>query len=173
MSRGVSKNLWKTSRAGRRPARTRMRDEINEEEEEKECVVCYEQFDVAVRSHFPCSHWLCEKCFARVDACPTCRVGKDGLSGEERRARREQAERTLRPQLHHVIAFVGGDVGPLAPENLTVVAPGGVPRGLRDLLPDLLRRNLLADAGRVVGGGRGGGVRVRSLLSPFGEGDHA
>ena len=174
--RGVAKAEWRSSRAARRPVPPqRRREEVDNDDADAECVVCYEPIEPSKRMHFPCaSHWVCEACWRRVDACPTCRVGKDGESGEARRERRERDERALQavgmPRVTEVVAFVGGDPGPMAVENLTVVAPSGIPPGLRELLPDLLRRDLVQ---RRRGEFDTRAVRVRSLLEPFGEADHA
>ena len=186
-SRGVTKSSWRSSRAARRPvAPRRRRDEVDDEEADKECSVCFEEPEE--KSFFPCNHFNCSRCFERVDCCPICRTGKDGESGEARAARQQAQRDRERAAMGamggamggvgsvQVIAFVGGDAGPMHSGNLNFMAPAGLPPALRELLPDLLQRGLVSDAMRQMGqGGRGGrGVlRVRSILSPFGDADHA
>ena len=73
-----------------------------EEGDGDECPICFESLEPAPSSgrsgrakrhrgiFFPCGHTCCSTCYGRVEACPLCRTGKDGHSGEERRVENSQ-----------------------------------------------------------------------------------
>lgn len=62
--------------------------ELNPDDEdaadETTCKICYDE-QVRVQHRFPCTHWTCEPCAARLYACPFCRYPVRG-EGSGRRA---------------------------------------------------------------------------------------
>lgn len=166
------------------------RDSARDEDPlDKECSVCYANTAVDDRKHFPCSsHWVCKVCYPRVTSCPMCRVGKDG-STQDARVERDREPvlmvvqwesmqdgsiqpRTRRPR---VVTFNagGGQGGPMTATNITVHAPGGLPQALRDILPGILSRSLVQRDRRAQDRAEAEVVRIRSILSSFGDPDHA
>lgn len=162
-----------------------------EEDDDVECSVCFNATHLNDRRHFPCtSHWLCTSCYPRVNACPICRVGKDGSTQTARIERdsdpvlmilqwESMQDGSIQPrtQGRRIVRFAAGDEsgGPMAASNLTVHAPGGLPRALQEVLPSLLARSLLHRPQRPRGEARADEevVRVRSILGVFGHRDHA
>jgi hypothetical protein len=117
-------------------------------------------------------------------------VGKDGSTQDQRTERERDPivmlvqwesmqDGSIRPrsQRRRVVTFDGGDGsgGPMTAANLTVHAPGGLPRSLQEVLPSLLARSLLHRPQRPRGEARAEQevVRVRSILGVFGDADHA
>ena len=55
------------------------------EPEAVSCPVCLEDFAPDGTDAFPCTHKTCKLCFLRCENCPLCRMGKNGMSDQERR----------------------------------------------------------------------------------------
>jgi hypothetical protein len=129
-----------------------------ETEEDQTCCVCLTD-DVADRakSYFPCAHFLCDACFARVEHCPKCRRGKDGSTDDERRAAGDALYRDAHARAQdlfdmlrstpRVVHYVGGDPGPFAPENMTI-STSVLPRGVAAALPQLLESGFFFNLSR-------------------------
>lgn len=124
--------------------------------ERGECCVCFEEIPEAEYRYFPCSHWTCDACFQRVDHCPTCRIGKDGRTQQERQASDEEQAlgnaqlfaRRLVAATSRVVFFQGGDAGPMAPENMSVTT-AGLNGAIAQALENEFGRSLTADANGV------------------------
>jgi len=120
------------------------------EEESNECPVCLHELSdedapCSTWSSFPCSHKVCAICFTRCEACPICRTGKDGRSGEEIRKERVAHEQRSTAFRAIIGSAVGqtieyrsyGNTHPFAP-GVVRVTTHALPAGLAQTLPQLM-----------------------------------
>lgn len=148
--------LPKIEKTRRRPYATRRATSAAAAADEESCCICLEEKNDADAAFFPCAHSVCSGCFAKVDVCPICRMGKDGRSAQERerehaasgrvsvevaRRLRERARNAQEAMLSIWIAdVISGSVGPTP----------NLPQELRDeLLQSAVERALsgLAERG--------------------------
>lgn len=135
---------------GKRRSVRRGKQAPKKEKEEDDCPIClYELSDpdapCSTWSSFPCSHKVCSICFTRCEACPICRTGKDGRSGEEirkERAAREQRSAAFRAIVDNVPGRIieyrsYGNSHPFAP-GVVRVTTHALPPGLASIFPQLM-----------------------------------
>lgn len=125
----------------------RTRKAKRDKDEGEECCVCFQNpSDVDAPccrwKSFPCGHKTCELCFARLEECPICRTGKNGVPGIERQRAREAADAEARAAASAapptVIVFQGGNGGHPFSETNTIFRMVGLPPALLQQMPALI-----------------------------------